>query len=240
MTTQKTAIVTGASSGIGLGLTHALLQKGYAVVATSRHISTAGTLSTSEQLAIVEGDIALEATARRLVETAMQRFGRIDLLVNNAGIFIGKPFTDYTVADFEKLIATNLFGFLYLTQQAIRQMLPQKSGHVVNITATLADQPIAGLPSAALILTKGGLNAATKALALEYARSGIRVNAIAPGTIDTPLSQNTDREVLKQLQPMPRIGDVSEIADAVLYLTNAPFITGEVLHIDGGAHAGKW
>jgi NAD(P)-dependent dehydrogenase (short-subunit alcohol dehydrogenase family) len=237
---QRTAIVTGASSGIGLGLTRTLLEQGYTVVANARTITTKGTLSASERLALVDGDIARQETAQHIVETALERFGRIDLLVNNAGIFIGKPFTDYTTGDFGQLVGTNLAGFFFLTQQTIRQMRRQQSGHVVNITAAIASQPIAAIPSAVAILTKGALNAATKALALEYAREGIRVNAIAPGTIDTPLSQNVDRAVLQQLQPMPRIGSVAEIAAAVLYLTEAPFITGEILHIDGGAHAGKW
>jgi NAD(P)-dependent dehydrogenase (short-subunit alcohol dehydrogenase family) len=237
---RKTAIVTGASSGIGLGLTHTLLEHGYAVVANARTITTAGILNASERLALVDGDIAHQETATRIVETALDRFGRIDLLVNNAGIFIGKPFTEYTIEDFERLVGTNLAGFFFLTQHTIRQMQKQQSGHVVNISAAIASQPIAAIPSAVAILTKGALNAATKTLALEYAHEGIRVNAIAPGTIDTPLSQNVDRAVLQQLQPMPRIGSVAEIAAAVLYLTEAPFITGEILHIDGGAHAGKW
>ncbi|MBO0795808.1 MAG: SDR family oxidoreductase [Ktedonobacteraceae bacterium] len=240
MSKRNVAIVTGASSGIGLGLTRALLELEYAVVATSRTITTAGVLIASERLALVEGDIAHERTAAKIVETAVQRFGRIDLLVNNAGIFIGKPFTDYTTEDFQKLVATNLFGFFFLTQQSIRQMRKQRSGHIINISATIADQPIVEVPAVIPVLTKGGLNAATRALAIEYAHEGIRVNAIAPGTIDTPLSQKGDPAFLKQLQPMQRIGTVSEIADAVLYLTGAPFITGEVLHIDGGAHAGKW
>ncbi|GHP00972.1 3-oxoacyl-ACP reductase [Reticulibacter mediterranei] len=237
---QKTAIVTGASSGIGLGLTRTLLEQGYSVVANARTITITGTLDASERLALVDGDIARQETTTRIVETAIERFGRIDLLVNNAGIFIGKPFTEYTVEDFEQLVGTNLSGFFFLTQQAIHQMQEQQSGHIVNISAAIASQPIAAIPSAVAILTKGALNAATKALALEYAHEGIRVNAIAPGTIDTPLSQKTDRAVLQRLQPMPRIGSVAEIAAAVLYLTEAPFITGEILHIDGGAHAGKW
>jgi NAD(P)-dependent dehydrogenase (short-subunit alcohol dehydrogenase family) len=237
---RNVAVVTGASSGIGLGLTCALLEQGYAVVATSRTITTAGVLTASEQLALVEGDITQEQTAISIVKTAVQRFGRIDLLVNNAGIFIGKPFTEYTAEDFKKLVETNLSGFFFLTQQTISQMRKQRSGHVINISAAIADQPIVGAPAVIPVLTKGGLNAATRALAVEYAHEGIRVNAIAPGTINTPLSQKADPEFLKRLQPMQRIGTVSEIVDAVLYLTDAPFITGEILHIDGGAHAGKW
>jgi NAD(P)-dependent dehydrogenase (short-subunit alcohol dehydrogenase family) len=237
---RKVAVVTGSSSGIGLGLARALLEQGYSVVATSRTIRTTEELRASEQLALVEGDIAKEQTAASIVETAVQRFGRIDLLVNNAGIFIGKPFTDYTSEDMTRLVETNLFGFFFLTQRVARQMRKQHSGHIVTISASIADQPIASAPAVLAVLTKGGLNAATRALALEYAQEGIRVNAIAPGTIDTPLSQKAEPAFLQQLQPMPRIGTIAEIVDAVLYLTRAPFITGEVLHIDGGAHAGKW
>ncbi|MFO0699015.1 MAG: SDR family oxidoreductase [Nitrospira sp.] len=240
MATKKTAIVTGASSGIGLGLTTSLLERGYRVVANSRHITEAGTLVPSEELALVDGDIASPETARTIVRTAVQRFGSVDLLVNNAGIFIPKPFTGYTTEDFERLIATNLAGFLYITQEVVRQMKQQGVGHVVNITTTLADQPIAGVPAAIPVLTKGGLNAVTAALAIEYAGEGIRFNAIGAGIIDTPMHKPETHEFLKTLHPIQRIGRVSEIVDAVLYLTDATFVTGEVLHVDGGAHAGKW
>jgi NAD(P)-dependent dehydrogenase (short-subunit alcohol dehydrogenase family) len=240
MATKKTAIVTGASSGIGLGLTTALIERGYHVVANSRRITEAGTLVPSKDLALVDGDIASPDTARRLVETAVQRFGTVDVLVNNAGIFIPKPFTDYTQEDFERLVSTNLSGFLYVTQEAVRQMKRQGAGHVVNITTTLADQPIAGVPAAIPVLTKGGLNAATAALAIEYAGEGIRFNAIGAGIIDTPMHKPETHGFLKTLHPIQRIGKVSEIVDAVLYLNEATFVTGEVLHIDGGAHAGKW
>jgi NAD(P)-dependent dehydrogenase (short-subunit alcohol dehydrogenase family) len=240
MGTKKTAIVTGASSGIGLGLTTALLEHGYHVVANSRHITEAGTLVPSTDLALVDGDIASPDTARRLVETAVRRFGTVDVLVNNAGIFIPKPFTDYTKEDFDRLVSTNLSGFLYVTQEAVRQMKKQGVGHVVNITTTLADQPIAGVPAAIPVLTKGGLNAVTAALAIEYAGEGIRFNAIGAGIIDTPMHKPETHEFLKTLHPIQRIGKVSEIVDAVLYLTEATFVTGEVLHVDGGAHAGKW
>ncbi|MDP3089317.1 MAG: SDR family oxidoreductase [Nitrospira sp.] len=240
MTAQKTAIVTGASSGIGLGLTTALIEQGYRVVANSRRITTAGTVQPSDNVALIDGDIADPGIARRIVETAIQRFGSVDLLVNNAGIFITKPFTDYTSDDFERLVSTNLTGFLYVTQGAVRQMTRQGAGHVVNITTTLADQPVAGVPASIPVLTKGGLNAVTAALAIEYANAGIRFNAIGAGIIDTPMHKSETHGFLKGLHPIQRIGRVSEIVDAVLYLTAATFVTGEVLHVDGGAHAGKW
>ena len=240
MTTGKTAIITGASSGIGLGLTTALVEQGYRVVANSRRITAAGTLIPSEDLVLVDGDIARPDTAHNVVETAVRRFGGVDLLVNNAGIFVPKPFTDYTTEDFERLVSTNLTGFFYVTQQAVRQMKRQGAGHVVNITTTLADQPIAGVPASIPVLTKGGLNAVTAALAIELANEGIRFNAIGAGIIDTPMHSPETHGFLKTLHPIQRIGKVSEIVDAVLYLTEATFVTGEVLHVDGGAHAGKW
>lgn len=240
MPTTKTAIVTGASSGIGLGLTTALLERDYRVVANSRHITETGRLVPTDNLALVDGDIADPETANRIVETAVRRFGTIDVLVNNAGVFIPKPFVEYTKEDFERLVSTNLTGFLYVTQQAVRHMKRQGAGHVVNITTTLADQPIAGVPASIPVLTKGGLNAVTAALAIEYAEAGIRFNAIGAGIIDTPMHKPEAHEFLRSLHPIPRIGKVSEIVDAVLYLTNATFVTGEVLHVDGGAHAGKW
>jgi NAD(P)-dependent dehydrogenase (short-subunit alcohol dehydrogenase family) len=240
MPTLKTAIVTGASSGIGLGVTTALLEHGYRVVANSRQITNAGALTPSADLALVDGDIAHPETARNVVETAMRRFGSVDLLVNNAGVFIPKPFTDYTTEDFDRLVSTNLAGFLYVTQQVVRQMRKQGAGHVVNITTSLADQPIAGVSAAIPVLTKGGLNAVTAALAIEFAGEGIRFNAIGAGIIDTPMHKPETHEFLKSLHPIHRIGKVSEIVDAVLYLTEATFVTGEVLHVDGGAHAGKW
>ncbi|MEX5215373.1 MAG: SDR family oxidoreductase [Nitrospiraceae bacterium] len=240
MPTTKTAIVTGASSGIGLGLTTALLERDYRVVANSRHITETGRLVPTDNLALVDGDIADPETADRIVETAVRRFGTIDVLVNNAGVFIPKPFVEYTKEDFERLVSTNLTGFLYVTQQAVRHMKRQGAGHVVNITTTLADQPIAGVPASIPVLTKGGLNAVTAALAIEYAEAGIRFNAIGAGIIDTPMHKPEAHDFLRSLHPIPRIGKVSEIVDAVLYLTNATFVTGEVLHVDGGAHAGKW
>ncbi|MDF0645178.1 MAG: SDR family NAD(P)-dependent oxidoreductase [Nitrospira sp.] len=240
MATRKTAIVTGASSGIGLGLTTAMLEHSYRVVANSRRITESGALAPSEELALIDGDIADPETARRIVDTAVQRFGTIDVLVNNAGIFIPKPFTDYTKEDFERMVSTNLSGFLYATQEVVRQMKRQGAGHVINITTTLADQPVAGIAAAIPVLTKGGLNAVTAALAIEFAGDGIRFNAISPGIIDTPMHKPEMHGFLKTLHPIQRIGKVSEIVDAVLYLTEATFVTGEVLHVDGGAHAGKW
>lgn len=240
MATKKTAIVTGASSGIGLALTTELIKHGYRVVANSRRITEAGTLVPSDDLALVSGDIASLETARRILGTAIERFETVDLLVNNAGIFIPKPFTDYTTEDFERLVSTNLAGFLYVTQEAVKQMKRQGTGHVVNITTTLADQPIAGVPAAIPVLTKGGLNAVTASLAIEYAGEGIRFNAIGAGIIDTPMHKPEAHGFLKTLHPIQRIGKVSEIVDAVRYLTEATFVTGEVLHVDGGAHAGKW
>ena len=240
MTTMKTAIVTGASSGIGLGVTIALLEHGYRVVANSRQITNAGTLTPSADLELVDGDIAHPETARHVVETAIRHFGTVDLLVNNAGVFIPKPFTDYTTEDFDRLVSTNLAGFLYVTQHVVRQMRKQGAGHIVNITTSLADQPIAGVSAAIPVLTKGGLNAVTAALAIEFAGEGIRFNAVGAGIIDTPMHKPETHEFLKSLHPIHRIGNVSEIVDAVLYLTDATFVTGEVLHVDGGAHAGKW
>src|SRR5262245_57239483 len=240
MTTTKTAIVTGASSGIGLGVTTALREHGYQVVANSRQLTKAGTLVSSEDLVLVDGDIAHPETARNIVETAIRRFGSVDLLVNNAGVFIPKPFTDYTTEDFDRLVSTNLAGFLYVTQQVVRQMRRQGAGHIVNITTSLADQPIADVFAAIPVLTKGGLNAVTAALAIEFAGEGIRFNAIGAGIIDTPIHKPETHEFLKSLHPIHRIGKVSEIVDAVLYLTEATFVTGEVLHVDGGAHAGRW
>lgn len=236
---RPTTIVTGASSGIGLGIAQALLAQGYHIVANSRNISKSGNLKASEHLILVDGDIADRVVASRVVETAVQRFGRIDLLVNNAGLFIPKPFTEYTPEDFNSLLTTNLSGFFYVSQLALAQMGKQKSGHVVNITAALADQPIAGVTASLANLTKGGLQSITKALAIEFAGQGIRVNAIAPGVVNTPMHAADDHEHLKRLSPLGRLAEVSEIADALLYLDKAEFVTGQILYIDGGSHAGR-
>jgi NAD(P)-dependent dehydrogenase (short-subunit alcohol dehydrogenase family) len=239
--TQKTVIVTGGSQGIGAGAVKAFLSRGYNVVATSRDVTKSKELPSSPKLALVDGDIGQAATAARVAETAMRTFGSIDALVNNAGIFFTKPFTDYTVEDFKRFVFINLGGFIYLTQLTIKQMLAQKSGgSVVSITAALADNPIAGNNASIAMMTKGGLNTITRSLAIEYAKEGIRVNAVAPGVVDTPLHKNNPKALLKTLSPMGSISSVQEIVDAVIYLTEAPHVTGEVLHVDGGAHVGKW
>lgn len=240
MSEKQTALVTGASSGIGLELTRTLLARGHQVVANSRTLTRAGTLTASDSLALVDGDIADQGTAKKVVDTAVQRFGRIDLLVNNAGIFLAKPFTNYAFQDVELLVRTNLFGFFFVTQYVAQQMLKQHNGHIVNITTTLADQPVAGVSASISLLIKGGLNTVTKALAMEYAGEGIRVNAVAPGNIDTPLHKDDDHGFLSAMHPIARMGQASEVVDAILYLHSANFVTGEVIHVDGGAHAGKW
>src|SRR4029077_3327379 len=239
--TSKTAIVTGGSQGIGSGAVQAFLDRDYNVVATSRNVTKSKDLPSSPKLALVDGDIGEATTAARVAETALSTFGSIDALVNNAGIFFMKPFTDYTAEDFKRLVSTNLDGFIYMTQLAIKQMLAQKSGgSIVSITASLADNPIADVNASIPMLTKGGIDAITRSLAIEYARDGIRVNAVAPGVVDTPLQRNTPKDFLKSLSPMGSISTVQEIVDAVIYLTEAPHVTGEVLHVDGGAHVGKW
>jgi NAD(P)-dependent dehydrogenase (short-subunit alcohol dehydrogenase family) len=238
---SRTAIVTGASQGIGAGVVSAFLERGYRVVASSRSITKSGAFSSADNLALVDGDIGDPATAARITETAVGRFGTIDALVNNAGIFLSKPFLDYTTADFRSLVSTNLEGFLYVTQLAIKQMLRQKSGgSVISITTSMVDHPIAGIPAAVAMITKGGIEAATRNLAIEYAKDGIRVNAVAPGVVETPMHENEPKDFLKSLSPMGRIVSVKDIADAVIYLTEAATVTGEVLHVDGGSHAGKW
>jgi NAD(P)-dependent dehydrogenase (short-subunit alcohol dehydrogenase family) len=240
-TESKTVIVTGASQGIGAGIAKAFLEGGYNVVANSRHITKATAFSSARNLALVDGDIGDPQTASKIAKTALDRFGSINALVNNAGIFFTKPFTEYTVEDFQSLVSTNLEGFLYITQFAIKQMLAQKTGgSIVTITASLADNPIASLTAAVPMITKGGLNAITHHLAVEYARNGIRVNAVAPGVVDTPMHKDTPKELMEKLSPMGRVSSVKDIVDAVLYLTEAQTVTGEVLHVDGGAHRGKW
>jgi NAD(P)-dependent dehydrogenase (short-subunit alcohol dehydrogenase family) len=238
--TQKTAIVTGASQGIGAGLVEAFLERGYNVVANSRNITKTNPFPSSPNLALVGGDIGDPKTAANIVGTAVSRFGRVDVLINNAGIFVPKPFTEYTSEEFNALVSTTLAGFLYVSQLSVKQMLRQKSGSIVNISTTLVDQPIAGVGAAVQIMIKGGLNAVTRALAMEYAKDGIRVNTVAAGVINTPMHKPESLEFLKGLHPVGRIGEVKEMVDAVLYLTDATFTTGEILHVDGGAHAGKW
>jgi NAD(P)-dependent dehydrogenase (short-subunit alcohol dehydrogenase family) len=238
MSTQsRTVIVTGASQGIGAGIANLFLERGYNVVANSRRISKRNELLRSEKLVPVDGDVAQPATADELVAVALERFGSIDALVNNAGIFFSKPFAEYTLEDFRARAATNLDGFLHLTQRVLAQMLAQKRrGSVVNITASIADHPSTSLPAAVPMMTKGGLNAATRSLALEYAKHGVRVNAVAPGVIETPLLGNASREALKTLSPLAQVGTSRDVAEAVLYLTEAGNVTGIVLHVDGGAH----
>jgi NAD(P)-dependent dehydrogenase (short-subunit alcohol dehydrogenase family) len=237
--TAKTAIITGASRGIGAGLVEAFLKRGYCVVANSRNITKANPFATAANLALVDGDIGDPSTAATIVDTAVSRFGRIDVLINNAGVFIPKPFTEYTT-DFNTLVSTTLAGFLYVSQLTVKQMLRQKSGSIVNISTTLVDQPIAGVGAAVQIMLKGALNAVTRALAIEYAKEGIRVNTIAPGVINTPMHKPETHDFLKGLHPVGRIGEVKEVVDAALFLTDATFTSGEILHVDGGAHAGKW
>jgi NAD(P)-dependent dehydrogenase (short-subunit alcohol dehydrogenase family) len=237
----RTAIVTGASQGIGAGAVNAFLERGYRVVANSRNITKSGALSASDNLALIDGDIGDPATAAKIAETAVARFGTIDVLLNNAGIFFSKPFVEYTKADFESLIATNVAGFLYVTQRAVQQMLAQNSGgSIINVTTTMAQHPIAGIPSTVPMITKGGLESVTRCLAIEYAKQGIRVNAVAPGVVDTPMHESDNKDVLKGLSPMGRLVSISEVVDAIVYLSEAATVTGEILHVDGGSHAGKW
>jgi NAD(P)-dependent dehydrogenase (short-subunit alcohol dehydrogenase family) len=238
---RKTAIVTGGSQGIGAGLVRAFLDRGYNVAANARSITTSGAFEPSDALALVDGSIAEAATAAEIAEVAHRRFGTIDALVNNAGNFFSKPFTEYTVDDLRSLESVNIEGFLFISQLAIKQMLTQQTGgSIVNVTASLADHPIAGVNVSVAMITKGGLQSVTRSLAMEYARYGIRVNAVAPGEVDTPLHQDDPKEVLKARQPMGQISTVKDIVDAVVYLTEAGQVTGEVLHVDGGAHVGKW
>jgi NAD(P)-dependent dehydrogenase (short-subunit alcohol dehydrogenase family) len=233
---RKVAVVTGASQGIGAGLVRGFLERGYRVVANSRSIKP----DPSPEVLAIPGDISDPSVAERVIGEAVTIFGRVDTLANNAGIYIGKPFTEYTPEDFEQISNLNLGGFFYVTQHAIRQMLKQGGGHIVNTTTTLVTQPVKGVPSVLASLTKGGLDAATRSLAIEYAEQKIRVNAVAPGVIKTPMHPPETHIFLAGLHPLGRMGEVSEIVEAVLYLESAQFVTGETLHVDGGAHAGHW
>jgi NAD(P)-dependent dehydrogenase (short-subunit alcohol dehydrogenase family) len=238
---HQTAIVTGASSGMGLGITRALLEHGYRVVGNSRTISKSKELKASDNLVLVDGDIGKQDTAITVAEAAIRHFGRIDLLVNSAGIYLSKPFTEYTPADFEKMISTNVAGYFFITQQVVAQMRKQKSGHIVSISTVLTDQPLAGAPISLPVLTKSTIPAFSRALAMEFVADGIRFNTISPGVVDTPMHANDDHELLKKLSPVPRLVQVSEIVDALLYLQSAPMVNGENIRIDGGSHAGaKW
>jgi len=238
---RKTAIVTGASQGIGAGIVKAFVERGFNVVATSRTVTRSAEVAASDRVALVDGDIGQSATAARVVETALSRFRSVDVLVNNAGIFFTKPFTDYTAEDFDSLVSTNLAGFLYVTQLAVKQMLAQKTGgSVVTVTAALARNPIRGVPAAVPMMTKGGLETAIRHLAMEYAKDGIRVNAVAPGVVETPMHRGTPRAEMEGLSPMGRPSTVADVTDAVLYLTDAATVTGQTLYVDGGAHFGRW
>jgi NAD(P)-dependent dehydrogenase (short-subunit alcohol dehydrogenase family) len=222
---KQVAIVTGAASGMGLGITRALLEHGYRVVANSRTISKSKDLKPSADLVLVDGDIGKKETAIKVADAAVSRFGRIDLLVNNAGIYIPKPFTEYTPEDFETMIGTNVAGYFFVTQQVVAQMRKQKSGHIVTISTVLTDQPLAGAPISLPVLTKSTIPAFSRALAMEYVADGIRVNTISPGVVDTPMHANDDHEFLKKLHPVPRLVQISEIVDALFYLQSAPMVS---------------
>jgi NAD(P)-dependent dehydrogenase (short-subunit alcohol dehydrogenase family) len=233
--------VTGASRGFGAGIVNGFLERGYNVVANARKMTESTEIAASERVALVDGHIGEPRTAARIVETALSRFESIDALVNNAGVFLIKPFTEYTPEDFKLLVATNVEGFLYITQLAIKQMLAQKvGGSVVTITAALARNPIRGITATVPMITKGGLETVTRHLAMEYARDGIRVNAVAPGAAYTPLHRDTPKEVMESQSPMGRPSTVKDITDAVMYLSSAATVTGDTLYVDGGAHFGRW
>src|SRR5271170_1418634 len=230
---RKTAIVTGASQGIGAGIVKAFVERGFNIVANSRKVTQSTEVTASDRVALVDGHIGEPATAAKIVETALARFQSIDALVNNAGIFFTKPFTDYTPEDFRSLVSTNVEGFLYVTQLSIKQMLAQKTGgSIVTITAALATNPIAGVKASVPMIAKGGLDTITKHLAMEYAKDGIRFNAVAPGVVDTPLHKNDPKDALQTLNPMGVIASVKDIVDAVMYLTEAVTVTGDILYVD--------
>lgn len=231
---EKVAIITGASQGIGAGLTRAYRELGYVVIATARSIGP----SEDSGIVTIRGDIADPDTAQRVVDEAIERFGRIDTLINNAGSYIGKPFTDYTLEDFNALIAVNLAGFFHMTTRTIKHMLDQGCGHVVNVSTTLVEQADSSSPAALSVLTKGGLAAITKSLAIEYASRGLRANAVSLGVIRTPVHDESSYAGMGTLHPVGRVGEIEDVVGGVLYLESAPFVTGEVLHIDGGQSAG--
>jgi NAD(P)-dependent dehydrogenase (short-subunit alcohol dehydrogenase family) len=238
---QKVAIVTGASQGIGAGIVNAFVERGFNIVANSRKVTQSTEVEASDHVALVDGHIGEPATAAKIVETALTRFKSIDVLVNNAGIFFTKPFIDYTAGDFEQLSETNLLGYIHITQLAVKQMLAQKTGGSVTcITTAMVEHPIAGVNASIPMITKGGLEALTRSLAMEYAKEGIRFNAVAPGIVDTPMHANDSKELLESLSPMGKIPSVDDLVEAILYLTEARYVTGEVLHVDAGAHNGKW
>ncbi|MBE1586447.1 SDR family NAD(P)-dependent oxidoreductase [Nonomuraea angiospora] len=234
MSTHKVAVITGASQGIGAGLVAAYRKLGYAVVANSRSIAP----SDDPLVRTIAGDIAAPSVGGRVIEQALEAYGRVDTLINNAGVFVSKPFTDYTDEDYELVTGVNLRGFFEISRRAVDVMLSQGGGHVVNITTTLAEYADSRVPSALAALTKGGLNSVTRSLAIEYASRGIRVNAVAPGVIRTPMHPAETHDLLAGLHPMGRMGEISDIVDAIVYLETAPFVTGEILHVDGGQSAG--
>jgi NAD(P)-dependent dehydrogenase (short-subunit alcohol dehydrogenase family) len=234
-----TAIITGASSGIGLGIAKALLERGWNVVGTSRTISKSKELAPSASLVLVDGEASKKETAVKVTDAAIKHFDRIDLLVNNAGIYLPKPFTEYTEEDYNLVMGTNVTSLFHMTQQVIPQMKKQHSGHVVNISTTLVDQPAAGVNAFLTILSKSPMPAVSKALALEFAADNIRFNTISPGVVNTPMHANEDHTALAKFHPLNRIAEVSDIVDAVVYLHNATFVTGENIHVDGGFHAGR-
>jgi NAD(P)-dependent dehydrogenase (short-subunit alcohol dehydrogenase family) len=239
-TKRKTMIVTGAAKGIGAGVTNAFLDRGYNVVANSLTI-TASTFGPKDRLAVVPGDIGDRSIAREIASTAIESFGSIDGVINNAGIFFTKRFTEYTVEDLEKLSRTNLAGYFNVTQLAVKQMLKQKSGgSVISVTSAMVQHPIAGVNASLAMVTKGGLDAMTRSLAMEYAKEGIRFNAVAPGVVNTPMHESNSKDFLKTLSPMGEISEVADIVEAIVYLTEARHVTGEVLHVDAGAHNGSW
>lgn len=231
---QRVAVVTGASQGLGAGIMRAFRDRGYRVVATSRSIQP----SDDPDLLAIAGDISDPTTGPRVIAEALARFGRVDTLVNNAGIFISSPFTDYTAEQYRRMLSTNLDGFFHITQPALEAMVAQGQGHIVQITTTLADVANSNVPSVLASLTKGGLNAATRSLAIEYAARGIRVNAVSPGIIKTPMHAPDSHAALSAFHPLGRLGEVSDVTQAVLYLEDAGFVTGEILHVDGGQIAG--
>jgi NAD(P)-dependent dehydrogenase (short-subunit alcohol dehydrogenase family) len=233
---QKVAIVTGASQGIGEGLVRAYRERNYRVVATSRSIKQ----GSDDGVHAVAGDISNPETADRVVRETLQHFGRVDSLVNNAGVFTAKPLVDFTQEDYDLNFGDNVAGFFHIPQRGAREMLKQGSGHIVSITTSIVNQPIAGVPAALASLTKGGLNAVTKELAIEFAKTGVRVNAVSPGIIKTPMHAPETHEFLSALHPVGRMGEIRDIVDAVIYLEGASFVTGEILHVDGGQNAGRW
>jgi NAD(P)-dependent dehydrogenase (short-subunit alcohol dehydrogenase family) len=239
MQATPVAIITGASSGIGLGLTQALLERDWRVVGTSRTITKSKELKPSPNLVLVDGEVSKKETAAKVVEASLKHFGRIDLLVNNAGIFLPKAFTDYTEEEYNLVMNTNVASFFYMTQQVIPQMKKQNSGHVVNISAVLADQPSGAAPALLAVLSKSPMPAVSKALALEYAANNIRFNTVSPGIINTPMHAKDNHAALAKFHPLARMGEISDVVDAVLYLQNATFVTGENIRVDGGVHAGR-